>query len=341
MRAMILAAGLGTRMGPLSARCAKPALPVRGVPLVAALLAWLYRSGVDEVALNLHHRGEDVRRAARHFAPPGLKLRFIEEPRLRGTGGGISGAAEFLAASDPCVVIPGDMLLDLDLGAAVTRHRRRGARATLLLGRDPRAPTFGTVGLDAAGSVCRIAESQVPGAHPERERGVFFGVRLYSPRLFACMPAAECFEDLRDWLAPELATGAADLCGELLDPADVVWEPVGTPAELLAANVSPPRLSYPIFAPEAPAGSADLESLGEALGVRLHPGGIVVGPGARVADHSGLSRVLVWADEEVAAGRIAHDAVLAGGASIPAGPPAADGVDTPATTEGTEGESAS
>ena len=88
MRAMIVAAGLGTRLLPLTKLLPKPALPVRGVPLVAYQLALLRDHGVREVAINVHHLPEALEAAAERWCPPGLALRFSREPELLGTGGG-------------------------------------------------------------------------------------------------------------------------------------------------------------------------------------------------------------------------------------------------------------
>ena len=126
MRAMILAAGLGTRMQPLSALRPKPILPVRGIPLLAYPLAWLAHHGVDEVIVNLHHFPDATRAVAEVWAPPGLRVHFSDEPVLLDTGGGIRRAANFLRESDPSLVIAGDMILDLDLQPLLARHRERG-----------------------------------------------------------------------------------------------------------------------------------------------------------------------------------------------------------------------
>ena len=154
---MILAAGLGTRLRPLSSLRPKPILPVRGIPLLAYPLAWLAHHGVDEVIVNLHHFPDATRAVAEVWAPPGLRVHFSEEPVLLDTGGGIRRAANFLRESDPSLVIAGDMILDLDLQPLLARHRERGDAATLVLREDPRAARFGTIGIDAASRLRRIA----------------------------------------------------------------------------------------------------------------------------------------------------------------------------------------
>ncbi|HEX2485148.1 MAG TPA: sugar phosphate nucleotidyltransferase, partial [Myxococcota bacterium] len=154
---MIVGAGLGTRLLPLTRLLPKPALPVRGVPLVAYQLALLASGGVREVVINTHHLPEMLEDAARSWCPNGVTLRFSRERELLGTGGGIRRVADFLRESDPCLLLGGDMLLDADLRALVAWHRAGGHDASLLLREDPRAERFGTIGVDSEGRVRRIA----------------------------------------------------------------------------------------------------------------------------------------------------------------------------------------
>jgi NDP-sugar pyrophosphorylase family protein len=257
---MILAAGLGTRMRPLSELRPKPVLPVRGIPLLAWPLAWLARHGVREAIVNLHHLPEATRAAAEGWTPPGLALHFSEEPLLLGTGGGMRRAAAFLRESDPSLVLAGDALFDLELAPLVARHRERGDAVTLVLRDDPRAERFGTIGIDAAGRVRRIAHRF--DLRGESSAGVYVSVNLIAARAFDTLPAREVFGHLDEWLAPRLAAGAEDVRGELLAASRCAWEPVGTPAEYLAANLDPPAVSY-----------FDADARARALGVRLEARG--------------------------------------------------------------------
>ena len=299
MRAMILAAGLGTRMQPLSALRPKPVLPVLGIPLLAWPLAWLARHGVREVVLNLHHLPHATRAAAEAWAPPGLSVRFSEEPDLLDTGGGIRHAADFLRESDPSVVISADMICDLDLANLVARHRDRGDRLTLALREDARSERFGTIGLDAAGRIRRIARRFDLGG--ETRAGVNVSVYVFSAAAFDSLPERTVFNHLDDWVAPELTRGADDLGGVVFSPEALLWEPVGTPAEYLAVNLDAPSVSY--FDPARHA---------RALGVRLEPG-LVVGAGATLGRGVLLRRAVVWDGETVPDGLRAEDGVFAGG----------------------------
>jgi NDP-sugar pyrophosphorylase family protein len=299
VRAMILAAGLGTRMRPLSTLRPKPVLPVRGLPLVAWPLGWLARQGVTEAILNLHHLPDTIRAAARAWAPPGLAVRFSEEPELLGTGGGLRRAAAFLRESDPSVVIAGDAIFDLDLAPIVERHRARGHAATLVLRDDPRTARFGSVGIDDQERVRRMGRRFDLGG--EVRAGLNVSVYLFSAGLLDTLPEREVFNHLFDWLAPRLAAGADDVRGVRLGPGDCVWEPVGTPAEYLAVNLGPPRVRY-----------LDADARARALGVRLEPE-LVIGAGAHLGPGVCLRRAVVWDDETVPAGLEASDGVFAGG----------------------------
>jgi mannose-1-phosphate guanylyltransferase len=300
---MILAAGLGTRMRPLSTLRPKPAMPVRGLPVIGYLLALLRHHGVKDVIVNAHHLSELLIETAEACRPPGMELRFSIEKQLLGTGGGIRRAAEFLRESDPALVLTGDMILDLDLGALVARHRERRDLATLALREDPRGDTFGTIGLDEEGCVRRIGKRfQLDG---ETAAGVFVGVRVFAARAFELLPECDAFEDLSDWLAPPLRRGARDIRGEIIPPEDCVWEPVGSASEYLAVNLHPPRLSF-----------LDADARARSQGARLEAD-LVVGAGASLGEGALLERAVVWDGESVPRGLHASDGVFAGGAFHP------------------------
>ena len=158
-----------------------------------------------------------------------MTIQISREQRLLDTGGGIRRVASFLAESDPCLVLGGDMLLDVDLTELVERHRESQNSVTFLLREDPRVDRFGSVGVDAESRVCRIGsrfplESGAAGA--EARAGVYTWANVISRRALATLPDREVFSHFDGWLAPLLAAGAQDIRGEFLPPC--VWDPVGT-----------------------------------------------------------------------------------------------------------------
>jgi NDP-sugar pyrophosphorylase family protein len=226
---MVLAAGLGTRMAPLTAAIAKPALPLLDEPLVLRLARQLAAAGADRLVVNAHTHPASLREALRE-AP--LPVEFSLEPELLGSGGGIGAARAVLEGNEPFIVANGDMVLDLDLPALLRAHRRAGALVTLALRDDPRKKEFGTIGYDGNGRVRRITSRIDLGG--EVGCGLFIGVHVIDPRIFARMPGGS-FEILPAVYVPALSDG--EVLQTWLQPREERWWPVGSPAELLDANL--------------------------------------------------------------------------------------------------------
>ncbi len=293
---MIVAAGPGSRLRPLSELRPKPALPVRGIPLVAYQLALLAHHGVSEVVINAHHLPDRLIEAARRYRPPGLELHFSVEPQLLGTGGGIRKVAAFLRESDPCLILGGDMIVDADLGALIESHRLRRDAFTLLLRDDVRGAEFGTIGLDREGHLRRIGTRF--DLQSEARAGVYTWVNVVAAHAFDSLPDRDAFGHLDDWLAPLLADGASDIRGEF---CPCTWEPVGTPREYLAANLRRIRLGY-----------LDPDARAQSEGTRFETE-LVIGAGAQIEPGAELTRAVVWDGETVPASLRASDGVFAGG----------------------------
>ncbi len=133
--AIVLAAGLGRRLAPLTRTRAKPAVPVAGTPLILRVLAWLGREGVRDVVLNLHHRPESITRIVGHGARAGVAVRYSWEPDILGSAGGPRQALPLLG---PCFfIVNGDTLVALSLEALRDTHERTGAAVTLAVGSNP------------------------------------------------------------------------------------------------------------------------------------------------------------------------------------------------------------
>ncbi len=308
MRAMIVAAGLGTRLRPLTDLLPKPAVPVRGIPMIETTLALLAAAGARHVAVNLHHLPDRLRQVAEDACPAGVDLHFSMEESLLHTGGAIRRVAGFLGEEETCLLVGGDMIVDLDLAGLVARHRRSGREVTLALLRRPdgAGSAHGTIGVDAEGRICRVADRWDAGG--ERGAGFYTWVNVVSRSAFATLPARDVFNHLDDWWVPRAIAAPGTIGAELLTPGDPVerpkrcrWIPVGTPAEYLRANASPLRLSY-----------LDVDARAAGRGARL-VGDCVVGPGAVLGAGAHLRRAVVWPDERVPAGFAGADGVYAGG----------------------------
>jgi NDP-sugar pyrophosphorylase family protein len=186
---MILAAGLGTRLRPLTENRPKPLLPIGGRPLLEWNLLLLKRHGITDVIINLHHLGEQIVQAIGDGSRLGLRLAYSHEPTLQGTGGGIKQAAPFLTGR-PILVLNGDTLSGCDLTALVAAHRTGRALATLALREDPEAATWGPVTVDAGSRILQI-NGKPPLAHhvkPLPAPCMFAGIHVMEPEVLDAIP---------------------------------------------------------------------------------------------------------------------------------------------------------
>jgi len=185
---MILAAGYGERLWPLTADRTKPALPVLGKPLVGYVAEYLAQAGITDVVVNLHHQPDSVRRALGDGSQFGVKLRYVHEPVILGTSGALDNARELLAG-DTLVVINGKLITDLDLKAALETHRRTTALATLVLKENPKRERFSVIETKD-GLVTRFG-GMPPPQSPESVAPVplmFTGIQILDPRIFEYIP---------------------------------------------------------------------------------------------------------------------------------------------------------
>ena len=171
VKAMILAAGLGTRLQPLTDRLPKPLLPLMLVPMLGHLLARLRCQGVREVVINGHHLADRLAAWLGDGSRWGLRLTFVHEPEILGTAGALKNA-EALLRGAPFLVINADVLADVDLQALWTRHRERGALVTMVVRPDPAARDARPVVIDEHDRVRRIN-----GRPEEKERSLDSGFR--------------------------------------------------------------------------------------------------------------------------------------------------------------------
>lgn len=162
MKALILAAGEGTRLRPLTLDRPKPMLPIGGHPILAHLIAYLTGHGIHEIAINLHYRPEVIRDEMGDGSALGARITYSPEERLLGSAGAVKRLAAFL--DEPFVVLYGDVLIDVDLGAVIAHHRATGAQATILVHEVDDPTRCGIVDLDPAGRIHRFVEKPAPEA---------------------------------------------------------------------------------------------------------------------------------------------------------------------------------
>lgn len=187
---MIMAAGLGTRLGELSALRPKPMLPVCGTPLVRWVALWLRAQGIREIVVNLHHLGEQIEAALGDGSSLGLAVAYSRETdQILGTGGALRHARPLLddGHETPIVVVNGKILLELELARVLQAHAESAAEATMVLRPDPDAERWGSLRVDADGDVVGLLGNLRPGAVPG-EPLMFTGVHVVQPRFLDRIP---------------------------------------------------------------------------------------------------------------------------------------------------------
>lgn len=305
VRALVLAAGRGERLRPLTDELPKPALPVAGRPLAAWTLDELAAVGCEAAAVNLFHLGERLReRLGENHR--GMPLRYSPEPQLLGTLGALAPLRDFLADCDVALVINGDSLCRWPLRALLERHRASGAAATLLLAARAEPRRFGGgVRVAADGRLLALRRgSLVAGA--SRRGVVFAGAQALAPRLLARVPEGP----------GDLVTGLYEpliAAGETLQtlPTRRSWHDLGTPRRYLAGALERALHGLPAGGARRAAESA------VAAGARLRrvalETGAVIGAGARVEE------ALLLPGARIGAGARARRVLLGPGAELPAG----------------------
>ena len=319
-RAFVLAAGLGTRLRPLTDSFPKPAVPFLGPPLLRRTFAVLARAGVNRVAVNTHHLPEVMARVAREEgARAGFAVTTVHEPVIQGTGGGLRGVQRALPGDDVVIAWNGDILFAPELAPLLDAHRRSGAAATMVLLPMPPGRTYGVVEVDGAGRVRRIGRANaapLPGCTAWH----FSGVHLLSPRVFEVM-APEGPEDINHDVYPRLF-GEGGVRGIAVEAS---WSDLGSPATYLEAQADllQGRMPDPL-GPESPlAGGTEARALVEP-GARVHPTAslgpdVFVAAGVEVPARSQVRRTALLPGAVVAAGETVDGQIRWSGQTLRSG----------------------
>jgi mannose-1-phosphate guanylyltransferase len=230
---MVLAAGLGNRLRPVTDRIAKPAVPFFGRPILLHTLDRLAEAGFSEAIVNTHHRREDIEALAGEAPIPMI---FSHEPEILGTGGGLAKVRPLFEGQDEVVMVNGDVVFDLPIETALEAHRASGAGTTLILLPNPDPSRYGRVVANTPFGSKRFGErlrrvDQILGPRAEGEGFLFAGVSIASRSVLDRLPAgpSEIVPTLWRPLAAEGALAAY--------VANGLWYELGTPADLLAAHL--------------------------------------------------------------------------------------------------------
>ena len=308
MKAVILAAGFGTRLWPLTEDRTKPAIPFLNRPLIAYSVEYLAAHGIRDIIVNLHHQPESIRRALGDGSAFGVKLHYSFEEEILGTSGAIDRVRDELL-DDDFIVINGKIVTDIDLHAAIREHRERDAIATLVLKENAAREHFSVVETDErrwitcfAGFPDAVsAEAVAPDGSAkvvtvERSPLMFTGIQVLSPRIFDYVPR-HCFSHSTIHVYPRAIDKGEAVVAHLTQGN---WFEMSTLDRYLEASLT--------FMKKA--GDAVIQGAGCAIEAGASVEGAVLWERVHVEGGARLRHVVIGDDVRVPAGAVIENAVV-------------------------------
>lgn len=312
MKAMIMAAGVGSRLMPMTAGVPKPMIPITNRPLMANTVKLLARHGFNQLIANLHYHGDQISGYFGDGSEFGVSMHYSPEEELLGTAGGVKRCAWFL--DETFVIVSGDALTDIDLTRLMEAHRRRGAMATIALKEVPDVEHFGIV---ITGDDERIRNFQEkPRPEEALSQVANTGIYVFEPEVFQYIP--EGFYDFGTQLFPRLVQMGSPFYGAAIQD---YWCDVGNldtyrqaHADVLAGRVQADwegRLLYNEESRRVLLGEGS--ELGN--GVRFS-GSVVIGPGCRIEDNAVIGDTVIWDHTFIGRGAILRESVVGAGCLV-------------------------
>jgi mannose-1-phosphate guanylyltransferase len=305
MKAMVLAAGLGTRLRPLTFEIPKPMVPVLDRPVMAHIVNLCERQGFDQLVANLHYFPDTIRD---YF---GDRLEYRYEEELLGTAGGVRNVRDFFG-DDPVVVISGDALTDIDLKAFVERHKSAGGIGTLAVKRVDDTREYGVVLHDNDGRISGFQEKP----HPDEALSDLgnCGIYCFSPEIFDYFPDTDFVDWANDVFPVLLENDVPFYIHEIRE----YWNDVGSLDELRTGTFDALTGALKIHVPDSAPAPEDADVDGDVWigqnctigsGVKMM-GSVVIGDGSTIGDGAALRDSIVFP------GTIVQDAEIVIGAIL-------------------------
>jgi mannose-1-phosphate guanylyltransferase len=332
MKAVLLVGGEGTRLRPLTFSTPKQMLPIVGVPMIERVLAYLNAHGVDEAILSLGYLPDAFKEAYPEGHAAGVRLIYAVEPEPLDTAGAVRFAARYGGVDETFVVVNGDVLTDLDLGALLAFHRERGAEGTIALHPVDDPSAFGVVPTDAEGRVTAFVEKPPRDEAPTNE--INAGTYVLEASVLDRISHSGRVSIERETFPAMVESGVLFAKSD-----DGYWLDTGTPATFLAANHD--LLSGRRGGPPAPGVTDRGDGVftdgvsvisGSVVGPSVVFGGCDIAPGARV------ERSVLGAGCAIEAGAVVVDSVLMDGSRVAAGAAVAGSIVGPHATVGSRAD---
>lgn len=330
---MILAAGLGSRLRPLTSQLPKPLVPIVNQPLLWHLIMHVRAAGIHEIALNLHYGGEQIRRWLGRGGHLGVEVTYSEEAELLGSAGGVRRIRDFFR-NEPALIIHGDILFDVDLAEVIQYHLSRSAQATIVLHPAYHRYSYGMIRVNAQGEIAQFVNQQAPWVSGPLIETVFTGVQIIAPAVLDAIPEA-CVASLTTDVYPGLLTKPSRFYGYLMRG---YWSDIGTPQRYWETNMDAvsSRVSSAINVPQdgltvgIPRRQSGIAAGSICPPVAFHADidlrdttsigpEVVVGEGCELAEDVRIVRSVLWPRVRVGRGAMIERAIVMNDVTIPDG----------------------
>ena len=301
MDAMILAAGLGTRLRPFSEKCPKPLFPVLGKPLVLHVLEQLRTQGFTSVVINSHYLSEQFI----HLLTGEKDVHLQIEDDILGTGGGLRMASSRMDKK-PVLVVNGDIFHSINLADVFQKHIVSGAAVSLVVHDRPR---FNNLRVSATGRITGVRVDEGSVAPDKGEKLLAFtGIQVIDPEILSGIPSG-CFYDVID-LYGKMVTDGAVIKG--IEVSGHFWSDIGTPEDYLGlhgALLTDDSITLPdgFSRPEQPFHFADEVDIGTDVELKSW---VSIGKGSRIGKGAKISRSVIWGGTVVKAGAVVEDEII-------------------------------
>jgi mannose-1-phosphate guanylyltransferase len=226
---MVLAAGVGSRLEPLTTQVPKPLVPVANVPVMEHILKLLNKHGFSDICANLHYLPQQIRDYFQDGSSLGIRLHFLGEEQLSGDAGGVRACRDFLDGNT-FIVMMGDLLTDVDLTQIVQEHKRKKALASIALKRVQDVSHFGVAVLDSEGFINQFQEKPQP--HEAKSNLASTGIYVLEPEVFNHIPQTGTYGFGRQ-LFPSLVEKGFPVLGV---EVQTYWSDVGTLVQYRQSN---------------------------------------------------------------------------------------------------------
>jgi mannose-1-phosphate guanylyltransferase/mannose-1-phosphate guanylyltransferase/phosphomannomutase len=310
MKAMVLAAGVGSRLDPLTASVPKPLVPVVNKPVMEHLLLLLKRHGITDVCANLHYLPEKLKDYFQDGSELGMQIFFEHEENLSGDAGGVRACRKFLE-DGTFIVIMGDLITDADLTKLVAEHKRKKAIASIAVKRMDDVTRFGVVVVDDNGFITGFQEK--PKAEEALSNLISTGIYIFEPNVFDHIPATGDY-GFGKQLFPKLVKEGLPVLGIEIE---TYWSDVGTIEQYREANLDVLSglvkidLGGKLLSQEESGGAQVLVGKNVSIGKNvIFTGRVVIGDGCVIDSGCVINDSVLWQGAHIQANSKVSEAVI-------------------------------